>query len=77
MASENHYGKTQDEKAAEDSLRCRQIVQEILRFGVKQKQIPMIIKLLALELEDREAMQKIVDVLPKQTEEAVRQKLIT
>lgn len=39
-----------------DVKKSRDITQEILRFGVNQKQIKSIINLLALELEDREMM---------------------
>ena len=35
---------------------CRQIVSEIVDFGISQNQIQTIIKLLALELEDRQLM---------------------
>tara|TARA_B110000467_G_C18268583_1_gene450910 strand:+ start:587 stop:877 length:291 start_codon:yes stop_codon:yes gene_type:complete len=42
-----------------DSKKTRDIAQEILRFGVSQNQIKLIIGLLALELEDRDAMLSI------------------
>ena len=42
-----------------ESLSARQIVDEILRFGVNQKQLKVIIKLLALELEDLHLMKVI------------------
>ena len=42
-----------------DKVKCRQIVGEILDFGVSQDQVKHIINLLALELEDRELMLKI------------------
>jgi hypothetical protein len=50
------YGETEGEADAREMLRCRQIVSEITRFGVSQKEILRIVGLLALELEDREAM---------------------
>ena len=37
-------------------IKCREIVTEILDFGVNQDQIKMLIRLLALELEDRDLM---------------------
>tara|TARA_B100000242_G_C42996020_1_gene462568 strand:- start:275 stop:502 length:228 start_codon:yes stop_codon:yes gene_type:complete len=46
-----------------DSIKSREIVQEILRFGVNDDQIKKIIKLLALEIVDRELMLKIVKTL--------------
>lgn len=42
-----------------DSKKTRDITQEVLRFGVTQNQIRLIIGLLALELEDREMMLSI------------------
>lgn len=42
-----------------DIKKSREIVQEILRFGVTQPQMKAVIGLLALELEDREFMIKI------------------
>ena len=51
------------EKNALEKIKCRQIVREILDFGVSQEQIKVLINLLALELEDRELMLKINDFL--------------
>lgn len=45
------------------SVRAREIVQEIMRFGVSDFQVKKIIKFLALELEDRSIMQEIVKVI--------------
>ncbi len=42
-----------------DIKKSREIVQEILKFGVTQTQMKSIIGLLALELEDRELMLSI------------------
>ena len=42
-----------------ESLTARKIVDEILHFGVSQTQLIIIIKLLALELEDLQLMKKI------------------
>jgi len=60
MSDIKRFGKTDAEKEAELSLICRQIVREIFSFGVSQAQLVKIIKLLALELEDRTLMNKIV-----------------
>lgn len=40
----------------------REVVQEIMNYGVSQKQILDIIYLLALELEDNNLMRSIVDL---------------
>ena len=50
------YGKTSQEISAEKSLECREIVAKILDFGVTQGQIIQIIKLLSLEIENRDTM---------------------
>ena len=57
------YGKTKDDKTSEDMLRSRQIVNEVLNFGVSEYQKIHIMKLLALELEDNEDMKKIINTL--------------
>ncbi len=53
------YGKTEEEKLASESLECRNIVKTILDYGVSQRQILHICKLLSLELEDTSAMKRI------------------
>ena len=50
------YGTTALENSAKDSQQSRDIVAEILKFGVSQQQILRIAYLLSLELEDRKAM---------------------
>ena len=50
------YGETDTDRWAKDTLKCRQIVSEIMNFGVSQDQLLQIINLLAMELEDREQM---------------------
>jgi len=56
MVNIKKYGNMPAEQCATDAVQCRQIVQEILNFGVTQSQITKIAYLLALELEDREHM---------------------
>ena len=56
------YGKTESEIDAEKSFKCRQIVKEILNFGVTEDQKLNIIYLMALELEDRDKMLRISKV---------------
>ena len=55
------YGKTKSEEEATSTAVNRQIVAEIMNFGVKEDQILHIIKLLALELEDRTRLVTICD----------------
>lgn len=56
MSETKVYGETTDEKAIRDKARCREIVSEIMKFGVTQDQIVQIAYLLSLELENREVM---------------------
>ena len=52
-----------------DIKKSREIVQEILRFGVNQTQIINVIGLLALELEDRDMMINIRNIIePKESD---------
>tara|TARA_R110000803_G_scaffold106580_3_gene174671 strand:- start:334 stop:600 length:267 start_codon:yes stop_codon:yes gene_type:complete len=44
-------------------IKSREIVSEVLNFGVSQSQILYIIRLLSLELEDAELMQSLNDVI--------------
>ena len=55
------------EQDAAESFVSRQIVQEIMDYGVTQFQIGKIIELLALELENRALMIKIRDAISENT----------
>ena len=57
------YGKTEQEVKVEKTVQCRQIVEEILNFGVNELQKRKIIYLLSLELEDRETMVQISKII--------------
>ena len=48
-----------NEKVLTESVICREIIQEIMKFGVNQHQIRKIIKLLSLELDDHVVMKSI------------------
>jgi hypothetical protein len=63
-------GQTETETWANEMLVNRQVVGEILKFGVSQKQILNIIKLLAMELEDRDALVAISSIATEALEEA-------
>ena len=73
------YGKTNFENDVEQTIKCRQIVKEILDFGVSDFQKIKIIELLGMELENREHMLKIVDIVKNLHEPKIKeqQKLIT
>lgn len=53
------FGQTAIEKKAADSQEARDIVAEILNFGVSQQQILRIAYLLSLELENVDTMKNI------------------
>ena len=48
--------------------KCRNIVSEILRFGVRELEIKKIIGLLSLELEDTNCMRSIQSVLKNENQ---------
>ena len=64
------YGETKTDKWARELSKSRDIVSEIMNFGVSQNQIIQIINLLALELEDRNAMMAFTEVYKKMQEDA-------
>ena len=55
------YGKTDLELDVEATVICREIVQELLNFGVSDLQKLKIIELLGMELENRENMLAIIE----------------
>ena len=57
----------EDKTDAMASIRSREIVSEILNFGVTQFQIKKIIKFLSLELEDRSLMVNISSLIDDNT----------
>lgn len=57
------YQKDNNDEDVLQSSKAREIVHEILNFGVNQYQIKKIIKFLSLELEDRNLMLKLLDSL--------------
>ena len=53
------YGEALSEKMAQENYACREIVKEIMNFGVNDRQIINIIHSLALHVEDVETMQTL------------------
>lgn len=51
-----------------NSIKAREIVSEILNFGVNQTQLKKIIRFLSLELEDRSLMVDISTLLDSNTQ---------
>ena len=63
MSQFKKYGSTPEEASILEAAKCREIVHEILNFGVSQSQLFTLVKLLALELEDRETMLQITEAI--------------
>jgi hypothetical protein len=55
--------KSEIDKKAEENLACRNIVREIVKFGVSQRQMMFIIYLLGLEIHDIEIMREITSMV--------------
>ena len=55
-----NYGQTSEEVKADEMSKARQIVSEILDFGVSQAQLIQIIKLLGLEIANHHDSRTIV-----------------
>lgn len=53
----------EEKKDIVDSIKAREIVNEIVKFGINENQIKKIIKFLSLELEDRNLMLRIAEAL--------------
>ena len=60
-----------------ESAKSREIVHEIMNFGVSQHQIIKIIKLLSLELDDINMMKSITEVIDTPEESASIKKTTT
>jgi len=72
------YGKTKEQLEAEKMIKCREIVREIIDFGVDESQKIQIIKLLSCELENINLMKDIVKIIKgSSTEEESNKVIIT
>jgi len=78
MSEAKRYGASNTEEASIlESAKCREILNEILDFGVNQAQIITLIKLLSLELENRDLMLKIVNAVEDKNETEINKPTIT
>ena len=59
-----------NDKVILESARAREIVQEILSFGVTDYQIQKIIQFLSLELEDMSLMKDLISALENNSDDA-------
>jgi hypothetical protein len=60
------YGKSEEDVHVEKMIQCREIVKEIIEFGVSENQKLQIIYLLSLELESRDKMIGIIELVKTQ-----------
>ena len=65
------YGIAENSDTMKESQAAREIVREIMEFGVSQKQLYYIIHDLALNLENRDDMKKFVDLTKDMMDGAV------
>jgi hypothetical protein len=56
------YGDTESSKIFQERHQCREIIGEIMKFGVSENQKLRIIYLLSLELENNSLMKEIVSI---------------
>lgn len=71
------YGTTNSELESSQNQQCREIVKEILDFGINQKQLFKIIYLLSLELENISLLKQITDVMSQDQSVNEHKRLIT
>lgn len=65
------YGELQTEKVAEDKKIAQQIVEEINKFGISDRQRWMILHLLSLEIEDIQEMREMVSFIKSKKEKDI------
>lgn len=56
------FGETGSEEDLAQILQCRDIVKEVLKFGVNQRQILLLIQFFGQELEKHEHMVEVVEL---------------
>ena len=71
-----NHSKVQNESYLLEGVIAREIVQEIMKYGVSQDQIKKVIRLLALELENNALMRRVCKAIDDNVE-SPRQDLIT
>ena len=69
-------GETKTDKWANELVVCRQIVNEINKFGINQNQRLEIIKLLSLEIENHDVIVAIAEVIKEAKEISQESKII-
>ena len=59
------YGATSKDQIASESTKCREIVKEIINFGVNEQQMLKICYLLSLELENTIILKEVSNCIKK------------
>ncbi len=77
MKNTKKYGVAPEEVDILDAIKCREIIHEILNFGVNQHQMITLIRLLALELENRDLMLEIINLIDNCNEQQFNEPTIT
>lgn len=72
MSEVKSYGDTQDEMEVQDRIQCREIISEIMNFGVTQSQILQLMFLLSLEIENVDTMKFLSSSVKKAQEGDVK-----
>tara|TARA_B100000214_G_C23786890_1_gene544016 strand:- start:236 stop:469 length:234 start_codon:yes stop_codon:yes gene_type:complete len=67
------YGDTKTSKIFQERHQCREIIGEIMKFGVSESQKLRIIYLLSLELEDNNLMKEIASICKERLEESTEE----
>ena len=57
------YGKSEEDKKADKTLKVREINQAIMNFGIDEDQKLQLINLIALELEDQNALRRLTGAI--------------
>ena len=67
----NQEKEIQDKTYVLEAAKCREIVHEVMDFGVNHRQLLIIIKLLSLELDSNVLMKKINEIINEELEKNI------
>ena len=70
------FGTSKEEKALEDKIKAREIIQTVLDYGVNQVQIEQMIYILAMNLENVSLMKELTTSIT-QSREGTKSNIIT
>ena len=67
----NQEKEIRDKTNILEAAKCREIVQEIMNFGINHRQLLIMIKLLSLELDSHILMKSINEIIDKELEKNI------